>query len=362
MVTPSPHPARIRRLLSALARRREDLFLCSRMTDIRYLTGFAGSDAVLLLSPGSVVLVTDGRYTEQARQEAGASGAEIVIADRKMAVARDRIRRTKARRVAFASRHLSVEAFRFLSKGREDRWIASPDPVEPLRMRKDADEIRAMELAAVTAAEGVLSALSRGLAGRTEADLAADVEAGMKRRGAEEPSFRTIVAAGERSALPHAVPTERRIGTGEPVVLDFGARRGGYCSDETVTLLPERPPRELRRMFDAVRRAQEAGLAAVRPGTPCREPDAKVRESLDRAGYLKYFVHSTGHGVGLDVHERPSLSPRSKDRLGEGMVVTVEPGVYVPGLGGIRLEDMVRVTAASMERISFLPKTSLPLI
>jgi len=178
----------------------------------------------------------------------------------------------------------------------------------------------------------------------------------MKRCGAEEAAFRTIVAAPPRSSLPHAVPTGARIGREGPVVVDFGARRDGYCSDETVTLFPRRPGREMGRVLDAVRRAQEAGIRAVRAGVACREVDARVREALDRAGYLKYFVHSTGHGLGLDVHERPSLSPRSRDRLAEGMVVTVEPGVYIPGRGGIRLEDTVRVTGARAERITYLPK------
>jgi len=164
------------------------------------------------------------------------------------------------------------------------------------------------------------------------------------------------VAAGERTSLPHASPGDRTVQAGEALLVDFGARVRGYCSDETVTLLPPRPSRGLRRVHDAVRRAQEAGIAAIRPGVPCRDVDRAVRESLDRAGYLKYFVHSTGHGVGLDIHEAPSLSPRSKDRLREGMVVTVEPGVYLPGRVGVRLEDTVVVAATRAERITYLPK------
>jgi Xaa-Pro aminopeptidase len=152
------------------------------------------------------------------------------------------------------------------------------------------------------------------------------------------------------------------IGGDGPLVLDFGARWSGYCSDETVTILPARPRPPLGKAFDAVRRAQAAGLSSVRAGEPCRAVDARVRESLDRSGYLKYFVHSTGHGVGLDVHERPALSPRSRERLEEGMVVTVEPGVYLPGIGGIRLEDTVKVTGSGCERITFLPKTHTRLV
>lgn len=342
------------RLLSALRRRRVDAFLCARMTNIRYLTGFGGSDAVLVVSPRGAVLMTDGRYAEQARAEV--AGAEVVIADRKWDEAARRIRRLGASRIGFEALHLPVAVFRRVARGREEAWAPLQDPVGDLRMRKDDGEIRAMERAAAVAAGALLAVLSEGLAGRSEAGLAADLERRMKHLGAEETSFRTIVASGPRSSLPHAVPTGAPIERGGPTLIDFGAKVRGYCSDETVTFLPERPPRVLRRAFDAVRRAQEIGIRTVRPGFLCRDVDARVRESLDRAGFLKYFVHSTGHGVGLDIHERPSLSPRSRDRLAEGMVVTVEPGIYIPGEGGVRLEDMVRVTARGGERVTYLPK------
>ena len=315
--------SRIRRLLGVLARQRVHLFLCVRMTNIRYLTGFTGSDAALLVSADGVVLVTDGRYAEQSRREV--RGAEVVISDRKWAAVLRRIRSSTRRRgrgrsgtIAFESRYLPVDLYRYLTRGNGGDWKALRDPVEALRMRKEESEIRAMERAAVAASGALLEALSAGIGGRTEKEVAADLERGMKMLGAEEPSFRTIVASGPRSSFPHAEPTGSRIGRDEAVVIDFGARRGGYCSDETVSILPERPSPPLRRIFDAVRRAQETGIRAIRPGVRCREVDARVRESLDRAGYLKYFVHSTGHGVGLDIHERPSLSPRSKDRLAEG--------------------------------------------
>jgi Xaa-Pro aminopeptidase len=355
-----PYESRIRRLLADMARRREDAFLCARMSNIRYLTGFTGSDAVLAASPGGVFLITDGRYTEQARAEV--QSAEVVIADRKWREAARRIRRMKPARVGFESRWLSVEQYAAVSKGWAERWSPSPDPVEALRMRKDAGELRDLEAAAVIASESLLSGLSRGVFGRAETDLAADIESVMKRLGAGEPSFRTIVASGPRSAMPHAEPIDTPIDPAGPVVIDFGARYRGYCSDETVTLMPRKPSRTLTRIFDAVRKAQTAGIAAVRPGVPCRDVDARVRESLDRSGYLKYFVHSTGHGVGLDIHERPTLSPGSKDRLADGMVVTVEPGVYIPGVGGVRLEDTVAVGATSSSRVTFLPKSPLPLL
>lgn len=353
---------RLERLLRAMARRRIDLFLCTHLSNIRYLTGFSGSDAALLLSGESVALFTDGRYREQARQEV--VGADLVITDRKWGELSRRIRKAgrggrggRAPNIGFESRALSVEAYRQVTRGRGDLWTALPGLVESLRMRKDDGEIRAMEAAAVAASGALLQVLDTGIRGKRESEVAAGLAFGMKMGGAEEESFRAIVASGSRSAMPHAVPTGERIGKDDPVVIDLGARRHGYCSDETVTVLPRRPRRDLSRIYDAVRRAQEAGIRAVRPGVACREVDACVRESLDRSGYLKYFVHSTGHGVGLEIHERPSLSVRSRDRLDEGMVVTVEPGVYIPGLGGVRIEDMIRVTGTGRERLTYLPKS-----
>jgi Xaa-Pro aminopeptidase len=354
-----PGDLRIRRLVSILRRRGIDLFFCSRLTNIRYLCGFSGSDAALLVSSGGTTLLTDGRYTVQSQREV--TGAEVVITDRKWREAARRIRRARPGRIGFESLHLSVDLFRLLSRGSEKKWTPLRDIVEELRMRKEPGELRAMEEAAVAASGALLSLFAAGVRGRTESEVAADLEHAMKVLGAEETSFRTIVASGPRSAMPHAGPSLDRIGAADPVVIDFGAKKGGYCSDETVTLLPGRPPADLRKVYDAVRRAQEAGIRAIRPGVPCREVDARVRESLDRSGYLKYFVHSTGHGVGLDIHERPSLSLRSKDRLAEGMVVTVEPGVYLPGRGGVRLEDMVFVGGMRGERITYLPKGISPL-
>lgn len=345
-----------------MARRRIDLFLCTHLPNIRYLTGFSGSDAALLVSGESAALFTDGRYREQARLEV--VGADVVITDRKWGELSRRIRGAgttgrggRAPNVGFESRALSVEAYRRLTRGRGDPWTALPGLVESLRMRKDDGEIRAMEAAAVAASGALLRVLETGIRGRRESEVAAGLAFGMKMQGAEEESFRAIVASGPRSAMPHAVPTGEKIGKDDPVVIDLGARRRGYCSDETVTILPRRPRRDLSRIYDAVRRAQEVGIRAVRPGVSCRDVDARVRESLDRSGYLKYFVHSTGHGVGLEIHERPSLSVRSRDRLGEGMVVTVEPGVYIPGLGGVRIEDMIRVTGTGRERLTYLPKS-----
>ncbi len=337
-----------------------DAYLCVRMSNIRYLTGFTGSNAALVVSAAGAVLFTDGRYTEQARAEV--SAAEVAVTADPWSASARRLRALRARRIGFESRHLSVDSFRAVSRGREERFLPVQDLVAPIRMRKEPSEILAIERASAIAAASLLSSVASGVRGKTERDVAADLAREMVRRGAEGVSFPPIVADGPRGAMPHANPGGEKIGEDGPLVLDFGARWNGYCSDETVTMLPLRPRAPLGKAYDAVRRAQAAGISSVRPGETCRAVDARVRDSLDRSGYLKYFVHSTGHGVGLDVHERPALSPRSRERLDEGMVVTVEPGVYLPGIGGIRLEDTVKVTGRGCERITFLPKTHTPLV
>ena len=351
---------RLDRFHASMRKRRLDAYLSVRPSNIRYLTGFTGEDSVLLVTGKGAFLLTDGRFDIQARKEV--RSAEVVIIDRKYEEAARRLRLARARRIGYESSWLSMASFRKCSGGRAERWVSDKDLIEPLRMTKEPREILAIEAASTTAAASLLSVLSSGLDGKTERDVAADLDREMKRRGAEESSFPLIVACGARSAMPHAVPTWNRIVTGEPLIIDFGAKKGGYCSDETVTILPCNPRRPLRKVYDAVRRAQEVGIAAIRPGVACKKVDARVRESLDRSGYLKYFVHSTGHGVGLDVHEHPVLSPRSKDLIEESMVVTVEPGVYIPGTGGVRLEDTVKVTGSGCERITFLPKAEKLLI
>jgi len=351
---------RFGRLYASMRKKRLDAYLSVRPSNIRYLTGFTGGDSALLVTGNGAFLLTDGRYDIQARNEV--LGAEVIITNRKYEEAARRLRLACARRIGYESFWLSMESFRKCSGGKAERWVSGKDLIEPLRMKKELREILAIEAASVTAAASLLSVLSLGLDGKTERDVAADLEREMKRRGAEESSFPTIVACGASSAMPHAIPTWNRIGAEWPLIIDFGAKKGGYCSDETVTIFSGNPQRPLRKAHDAVRRAQEAGISSIRPGVTCKKVDACVRESLDRSGYLKYFVHSTGHGVGLDIHERPALSPRSKDLIEESMVVTVEPGVYLPGIGGIRLEDTVKVTGSGCERLTFLPKTETLLI
>jgi len=302
--------------------------------NIRYLTGFTGARGSRRFSGGSGP-VNRRRYTEQARSEV--RGADVEVTPDPWSAAARRMRALRARSIGFESRHLTVDSFRAVSRGRADRFVPVQDLVAAVRMRKEPGEILALERATAIATASLLSVLASGVRGRTERDVAADLAREMVRRGAEGVSFPPIVADGPRSAMPHATPAGTAIGGDGPLVLDFGARWNGYCSDETVTILPARhaPPSgrrstpfvgHRRRGFPPSVRANLAGRGCARAGF------------AGPVGVFEVFVHSTGHGVGLDVHERPSLSLRSRERLEEGMVVTVEPGVYLPGIGGIRLE------------------------
>ena len=236
-----------------------DAYLCVRLSNIRYLTGFSGSNAALIVSPAGAVLFTDGRYTEQARSEV--RGAEVEVTPDPWIAAARRMRVLRARRIGFESRHLSVDSFRVVSRGRADRFVPVQDLVAMIRMRKEHGEILAIESATAIATASLLSALASGIRGRTERDVAADLAREMIRRGAEGVSFPPIVADGPRSAMPHATPSGAAIAGDGPLVLDFGARWNGYCSDETVTILPTRPrsPSGRRSMPSAGR---------TRPGFP----------------------------------------------------------------------------------------------
>ncbi len=244
---------------------------------------------------------------------------------------------------------------------RKVRWVNDGGAIEKLRMVKDAYEVSVIR----GAAEIVSKTFERSRRilnqGMKELDLAAEIERDFKRRGAEGPSFETIVASGERSAWPHARPSAKAIAKNELVVLDHGAILRGYCSDMTRTVFVGKAPRKVRSLYKAVQDALEAGKAAARPGKKCQEVDTAARNVLRRAGVARYFTHSTGHGVGLEIHESPRIGKGDETVLAEGMVVTVEPGVYIEGLGGIRIEDDIVVTARGAEELTTAPRDLIEL-
>ena len=347
---------RCRDLLEAL---HVDGVLVSDPFDVRFLSGFRGDDAMLVIGADVALLCTDSRFWEQVREEV--TGFELSkvtttgLLARSAEAAADGL--GAGARLGYQGAHLSYAAFRQLRRRHEGGLRDVGQRVTRLRAVKDEAEVAAMRRAAAVTDEALGVVAKRGLVGRSERDVAWDLQAEYHRLGAEGEAFGAIVATGDHGAQAHALPGERVIRAGELVVVDTGARVDGYCSDITRTFAAGRPGDELRRIYDVVLAAQLAGLAAVRPGAHgSRDVDAAARAVIDEAGYGERFGHGTGHGVGLEVHEAPALGRTRGDRLEAGMVCTVEPGIYVEGLAGVRIEDTVLVTASGGERLTMYPK------
>lgn len=340
-----------------------DSVLVSHLPNILYLCGFSGSAGLLLVDESRATLFTDSRYTFQARQEV--SGARVHIAKRGLlrAVGEELKARRRRRAVAYATGHATVaqkQALDAIVHGKV-RWVADENAVEKLRAVKDAGEIARMRSAAHLISDVFRKVLPVIRPGTSELDVAAEIEYGIKRGGGSGPSFETIVASGPRSAWAHARPTPKLLGKSELVVLDQGAILQNYCSDMTRTVFVGRASARVRRMYRAVLQAQEAAKQAIRPGVKARDVDRAARRTLERFGLARYFTHSTGHGLGIEVHEMPRLGKGEETVLQEGMVVTVEPGVYLEGLGGIRIEDDVVVTAQGAVDLTTAPRDFLEL-
>jgi Xaa-Pro aminopeptidase len=356
-------PGRIGRLRGLLEGAGCEALLVSNLSNIRYLTGFSGSAALLMVLVDDAVIVTDGRYAAQAPSELARSGAparaEALSGSEQVALLGQLAKGLG--RVGLEGEHISWARYRRWSEGwaKDVELVATSDLVEGLRVRKDAGEVARITAAARIADKALATVRPMLDEGPTEAEVALALDTEMRRLGAEEPAFETIVAAGPNGAEPHHHPSGRRIGRGELVVVDFGAKVDGYCSDMTRTIRTGRRgdlSAELARVAAIVLAAQDAGLCAVRDGARAAEVDRACREVVDAAGFSELFVHGTGHGVGLDIHEAPALGAPSEDILSIGQVVTVEPGVYIPGLGGARTEDTVLVTGAGCEVLTLSPK------
>lgn len=344
---------RAERLGDLVGERELEMLFVSDLTNVRYLTGFAGTNGACLVGPELRLFFTDFRYTERAAEEVGAEW-ERPEGERELL---PQIAKRMRGRVGFEDAKLSVRQLKRLREAVADEVELEPagDLVEELRAVKESEEIERIA-AAAELTDGVYRwALERGLAGKAEREVARACEARIRELGAE-PSFPPIVAAAANGALPHAEPGEREIGLGELVVFDMGALLDGYCSDCTRTFATGEPGDEAREVYELVREAQAAALEAVKPGAGGKEVDAVPRKLIDAAGHGERFGHGTGHGVGLEVHEGPRLAASSEDTLREGNVVTVEPGVYLPGRFGVRIEDLVVVTADGHRNLSGLPK------
>ncbi|MFB3737414.1 MAG: M24 family metallopeptidase [Candidatus Velamenicoccus archaeovorus] len=338
------HALRRARLAERLDGAGVEALLVSRLPNVRYLTGFTGSNGqVIVRADGSALFLTDGRYDEQSRREVPDLERRIYL-EGMVAAVREAATQLGLGRLGFEGDGLTYRTYTDIAGDLPVELVAVNGVVERLRWVKDPEELvvvgRAQEVTDV-AFEAVLPRLREGV---TERELAFEVEVELRAAGAEDLAFDTIVGFGEDAAEPHHHPGERPLRPGDVVKLDFGGRVDGYHCDMTRTVAFGEPPGELRAIHELVARAQRAGIEAVRAGAPAAEVDRAARRVVEEAGYGERFSHGLGHGVGLEIHEGPRLHWTSPDVLAAGAVVTVEPGVYVPGLGGVRIEDMVEVT------------------
>ena len=345
---------RLQRLQQSLAGHQLDFLLVTHTANIRYLTGFTGSAGVVLVSDRETVFFTDGRYTEQAREQVH-GGARVSIARKAPLLAAAEWLKKRLRRSAVVAgvegTHMSVADRSRLAKllPRNIRLKEAPPLLEQARMVKETGEVDLIREAAVLGANLFPVLTNTIRPGVKEIEVAAELEYAARKAGADAMSFETIIASGKRSALPHGRATSAKIPESGFVVCDFGVILAGYCSDMTRSLHVGRAGDEAKQLFGAVRDAQQAAINAIRPGTPVSQVDRAARNVLKKAGLGRFFTHSTGHGVGLEIHESPRIAAGQTEILQPGMVITVEPGAYVPEKWGVRIEDMVVVTDTGVE-------------
>ena len=341
---PNPKAIRAKALQKLIHRESLDALLITNPADWYYLSGFTGDAGALIADRAGLTLVTDGRFTVQAAEELRG----VTVVEQKDGLYRscgELLKKLTRKRIGFDPNQLTIAQSRILKKaaGNVVKFEEAAGLVQSLRSRKDSEELAAMRKAAILASDIVESAIAMLKPGVKEFEVATEIEYQMRKRGASGAAFETIVAFGERAALPHARPTAKRLRKNELAVLDLGAILGKYCSDITRTVYVGKAPARIRLWYQAVLEAQAAAVETVQAGRTCGEVDAAARGVLAAYRLDHYFVHSTGHGLGLEVHEDPRLAKGQKTQLASGNVVTIEPGVYVAGVGGIRIEDDVVV-------------------
>jgi len=351
--------ARQERIRRALLERELEALLVTHLPNVRYLTGFTGSAGMALVTPETTYLTVDSRYLHQARAQVA---AHVVPAeDTHERAVLDLIRRERLRRVGFEIERVSVARHEFFVSelGETVTWIPTRGVVEDVRVVKDAEEREAIRRAVELVARVFSEILIEIRPGVRERDLAVELEYRLRRSGAERLAFETIVASGERAALPHGIASERRIGYNEFVVIDVGAVVDGYCSDMTRTVYVGTPDARAREIYHVVLEAQLQCEREMRAGMSARAIDALTRGLITARGYGEFYGHATGHGIGLEVHEAPRLSRHNDAPVPAGAVVTVEPGIYLPGWGGVRIEDVVIVHEDGGEVLTPTPKELL---
>ena len=350
--------ARIERLRRSLRKSKHDNLLVTNFTNVTYLTGFTGDDSFLLLTPHDVIMLTDGRYTAQLQEEC----PELSIEVRQPGVGilklvHQVVSKARLRNLAIEGESLTVAQFGSIDKSLpRTELIPTSGLVEALRTIKDRHEIARIR-GAIGVAERSFQVIRASLRrDQTELQIANELEYRIRLFGGEGCSFPPIVAVGPRAALPHASPTRRQIGASDFVLIDWGARCGHYVSDLTRVLVTGRISPKLKRVYEVVLKAQLRAIDSIRPGVQLSKVDAKARDVIAKAGLGKLFNHGLGHGIGLEIHEAPRIGSNEEQPLKAGMVVTVEPGVYIPGWGGVRIEDDVLVTRDGHEVLTSTSK------
>jgi len=331
-----------------------DAFLCMSYPNYRYLSGFTGSLCILLITRERALILSDFRYRTQIQGEVRGFEYREIAGPIEQTVARE-IVELGVRHLAFEAEHTTYRQYAHLKAIESIELIPAEDWVEDLRTIKDPSELLMIEKAAAIADAAVEQIATEIEPGMTEAEVANRLNALLRSLGAKKEAFDLIVASGPRSAMPHAASSEKPISADEPIVIDIGAQFGGYHSDLTRTIWLDKINSKIAEVYEIVENAQAAAIQAARPGIPCVELDAVARKFIEDAGYGDYFGHGLGHGVGLEVHEAPAVSRFGKGEIRSGMVFTVEPGIYIPEIGGVRIEDMALATESGCRLLTKSP-------
>lgn len=335
----------------------EDLdgLLILGLSNMRYLSGFTGTDGVFFVGREETVFMTDSRYCDQAQTQVKAD--RITCYKDKMQAIHDEFGAMRVKKIGFEAEIVNVALYHDLQTfNPEVKWSPLKDQLRPLRGQKNAKELIYLQQAADLNYQAFEEVFPLIKAGSSEREIALELEFALRRLGGEGNAFEFIVASGVRGALPHGVASDKKLAEGELVTIDFGTRVNGYHSDETVTVAIGEIDRKLRQIFNIVLEAHDLAISAVRPGLAIAELDAVARDFIELKGYGTFFGHGLGHGVGLEIHEYPGVSPRSNETLAEGMVITIEPGIYLPAQSGVRIEDTVVVTQHGCKLLTSISK------
>lgn len=349
-------PPRLKNARGSLKKLNCDAFVVSHLTNVKYLTGFSGTSGMAIVSAEAAWFITDFRYQDQARAQVP-SEYSVIIAKSGLWKEAAKLFKNKTTRVGFEAEHTSVAAFEELQKQFAPiELVSTSHAIENLRLQKDDEELeimrRAIQIADATF-DYICGVLRPGI---SEIEVSYEIENHMKSLGASGTSFESIVASGVRSSLPHGVASEKILQAGEMITIDMGARYNGYCSDMTRTVCLGKPTSKQQKIYEIVWRAQRESASAFAPGVGCKAADKIARNVISEAGYKEFFGHGLGHGVGMDIHEQPRVSPLGKGRLQVGNVVSCEPGIYLPDWGGVRIEDLILITKSGGEILSKAPK------